>query len=264
MFEQLKNLVLKLLKVPPEPDDPMGDVGSLRVFRASYSYYKYQFFKWVLKSVFSFSASVFAAAFFFFMIVNLSKKYQYMSFSLLLFFAILAVTLTVLFSIAQIVFSYAVMRLDYEMRWYKVSDRSLRIREGIFSVKEVTMTFANIQNIYVLQGPLQRIFGISDLKVESAGGGSGVAVQPEKNSDLSTGHCAYFRGLENAQEIRDLITARIKRMLDTGLGNPEEEFADDSLYETQFEYFDLREEQQLLTAIRDELKEFNRITKTAC
>lgn len=258
MFEQLKMFVLKLLKVPPEPDDPMGDVNSLRVFRASIKYYKYQFLKWVIKALVSFIGSAIAAAFFFFLIINLSKKYPYMSFSLLLFFAIVALVVTILFSVTQIIFSYAVMRLDYEMRWYKVSDRSLRIREGIFSVKEVTMTFANIQNIYVLQGPLQRIFGISDLKVESAGGGSGIAVQTEKTAELSSAHCAYFRGLENAQEIRDLITARVKRMIDTGLGNPEEDDAETNIEESQFEYTDFKEEQILFVAIRDELRDFNK------
>lgn len=39
---------------------------------------------------------------------------------------------------------YTLARLDYELRWCIVTDRSLRIREGIASVRESTMTFANI------------------------------------------------------------------------------------------------------------------------
>ena len=53
--------------------------------------------------------------------------------------------------------TFALVRLDYELRWYIVTDRSLRIREGVTSLRESTMTFANIQHIAVRQGPLQPI-----------------------------------------------------------------------------------------------------------
>ncbi len=46
MYSFLKPKVLRLLKVPPEPTDPMGEVGSLKVFRASKNYYKYRLFLW--------------------------------------------------------------------------------------------------------------------------------------------------------------------------------------------------------------------------
>jgi membrane protein YdbS with pleckstrin-like domain len=59
--------------------------------------------------------------------------------------------------------SYVTIRLDYEFRWYKTTHRSLRIREGVWLVREMTMTYANIQDISVSQGPLQRLFGIADL-----------------------------------------------------------------------------------------------------
>ncbi|HET7537279.1 MAG TPA: hypothetical protein VFJ90_12545, partial [Candidatus Didemnitutus sp.] len=46
--------------------------------------------------------------------------------------------------LVQIPITYAVRRLDYEMRWYMVTDRSLRIRHGVWRVSESTMSFANI------------------------------------------------------------------------------------------------------------------------
>ncbi len=38
-------------------------------------------------------------------------------------------------------------------------------------VKEKTISFANVQNMRVVQGPLLRYFGIWHLKVDTAGGG---------------------------------------------------------------------------------------------
>ena len=78
--------------------------------------------------------------------------------------------------VGQAALTYFSLRLNYEMRWYKVTDRSLRIRAGVWNVHEMTMTFANVQNISITQGPLERLFGISDVRVETAGGGGGTAV----------------------------------------------------------------------------------------
>jgi hypothetical protein len=113
--------------------------------------------------------------------------------------------------------SYVTIRLDYEFRWYKTTDRSLRIREGVWIVREMTMTYANIQDISVSQGPLQRWFGIADLKVVTAGGGGGEAHQHQGTVfDMHTG---YFRGVDNAPAIRDLMLERLRRLRDAGLGD---------------------------------------------
>ena len=57
-----------------------------------------------------------------------------------------------LLMVLHALFSFAVLRLDYEKRWYIVTDRSLRIREGVLNVREMTVMFANIQNVSVMQG----------------------------------------------------------------------------------------------------------------
>jgi hypothetical protein len=112
------------------------------------------------------------------------------------------------------------------MRWYIVTDRSLRIRYGLLHVREMTMTFANIQQITVRQGPLQRLLGIADLKVRSAGGGDGGDLDDEpahvEEGQGESMHIGYFRGVDNAEEIRDLIGQRLRQLRDTGLGDPDE------------------------------------------
>jgi hypothetical protein len=119
----------------------------------------------------------------------------------------------------QIPFTYALARLDYELRWYIVTDRSLRIRAGLTSVQETTMSFANVQQVAVSQGPLQRLLGIADVRVQSAGGGGGDHDEHGGGSSLHTG---IFHGVDNASEIRDLILERLRLFRQTGLGDPDE------------------------------------------
>ena len=124
----------------------------------------------------------------------------------------------VLLYLIQIPITYAMARLDYELRWYIVTDRSLRIRAGLASMLESTMSFANVQQVVVSQGPLQRLLGISDLRVQSAGGGGD---QHEKGGGDSL-HTGVFHGVDNANEIRDLILDRLRAFREAGLGDPED------------------------------------------
>jgi uncharacterized membrane protein YdbT with pleckstrin-like domain len=116
------------------------------------------------------------------------------------------------------VFHLAVIRLKYEKRWYIITDRSLRVREGVIGVQEMTITFANIQNISISQGPVQRLLAIADLRVETAGGG-GSSQQQHGAPNL---HTAWFRGIDNATEVRELMQQRLRQFKDAGLGDHED------------------------------------------
>jgi uncharacterized membrane protein YdbT with pleckstrin-like domain len=114
----------------------------------------------------------------------------------------------------------ALARVDYEHRWYLVTDRSVRIREGVVIVHEMTLTFANVQNVTIEQGPLQRAFGISDVRVQTAGGGAG-SEQP----GIRSMHTGILRGIENAAAFREAVLARLRATVDAGLGDPDEDAA---------------------------------------
>jgi membrane protein YdbS with pleckstrin-like domain len=120
----------------------------------------------------------------------------------------------------QLPVTYLVLRLDYEQRWYLVTDRSLRLRSGVWSVRELTMSFANLQQITVSQGPLERLLGLADVCVQSAGGGGAVA--GHQGAQMASLHQGVFHAVENAHEIRDLIVERLRRFRETGLGDPDE------------------------------------------
>ena len=122
----------------------------------------------------------------------------------------------------QLPFSFLMVGLDFRARWYLLTDRSLRIREGLTSVREQTMSFANIQNVTVRRGPLQRLFGIADLQVRSAGGGDGGGDEDGDGGGKKL-HLAYFRGVDNADEIRDLVLSHLKRLRSAGTGDPDDE-----------------------------------------
>lgn len=128
-----------------------------------------------------------------------------------LLLALPAVALVVL----PMVVSYVALHLRYDTTWYVISDRSLRIRRGIWVIRETTITYDNIQNIRVSQGPVQRYFGIADLLVETAGGGGG---QDPQTAGLNLNR-GLIEAVDNAHEIRDLISARLRQTTSAGLGD---------------------------------------------
>jgi membrane protein YdbS with pleckstrin-like domain len=117
------------------------------------------------------------------------------------------------------IFAYVALHLRYDTTWYVMSDRSMRIRRGIWVIRETTITFENVQNVELKQGPLQRHFGIANLIVQTAGGSGARTKQGQPNP-----HEGLIEGLDDAKRIRDVIMSRVRRSRRTGLGDehPEE------------------------------------------
>ena len=216
MRERVVELLLRLLRVPPEPQVPV-EARNVRVFRAAPSYFRYKLATWALAQLGALIGLVTATA--------LSSPGENVGDVVVTLYRLGEIAAWVFF-VGQAVFSLAVLRLDFDMRWYVLSDRSLRIREGILTVREKTMTYANIQNISIRQNPIQRLFGIYDVEVRSAGGGAGdteggsLSMASKRDADQS--HVAHFRGIDNPEEIRTAIRERIHLHRDSGLGDPDE------------------------------------------
>lgn len=300
MFEPLRNLVLRLMRVPHEPTPPVGAAGSVRVFRAGRSLYKLRLLSWGIGQVGALFGIIVSLTF----LGRLERSFDETKhelqaakaartapastasedpamatprasaasvapakanansdtnatvvdpakkpapavgkgkqpseprqrtrsglnrvvehspswiFIVVMFFEGLGIAIYLI----QIPITYAMVRLDYELRWYIVTDRSLRIRTGIATVQESTMSFANVQQVEVLQGPLQRLLGLADVRVQSAGGGGGGGDKHHASAGDSL-HTGVFHGVNNADEIRDLILARLRKFRETGLGDPDE------------------------------------------
>jgi membrane protein YdbS with pleckstrin-like domain len=115
--------------------------------------------------------------------------------------------------------AYLALHLQYDTTWYVLSARSLRIRSGIWTINEATITFENIQNVTVESGPLERWFGIGNVIVDTAGGSAGGAdAHGKKASNL---HRGEISGVSNAAAIRQLILSRLSLSKTSGLGDEE-------------------------------------------
>ena len=219
MLDPLRQWLLRFLKVPPSPllrtDSP-----DVQIFRAGRGFYRYKLLLWGLAQTSAFIALVGG----FFFLERVMPGAPTLVEATLTFIHRLAVVGFVI----QIPATLAIVKLDFDMRWYILSDRSLRIREGIVSLREKTMTFANIQQISVRQNPIQRMFGISDLQVRSAGGGEGGEGNARGGGLGESMHEAWFRGIDNADYLSAAVRGRVRKHRDAGLGDPEERIADDA------------------------------------
>lgn len=235
LFDFARPKVLAVLKVPHDPHPPAGSPGSLRVFRAGRTYYRLKLFLWALRQVGVLVAFLFGLFFLHAWVLDPPGFAQH--FGPFAFFAknpelvrkwridlwVLAFEIGgFLLALSQIPFTYAMVRMDYEYRWYLVTDRSLRIRAGLTNIRETTFSFANIQQIVVKQGPLQRLLGLADVVVTTAGGGGHQQPQPGQGLQTEPLHQGVFHAVENAEEIRDLITERLRVLKSAGLGDPDD------------------------------------------
>lgn len=212
---RLRGKIARFLRVPPRPQPPAGSPGSVRVFNAAPGFYRYRMVQWGVSQVGTLIGIVLG---YYFLLGRIQFGPFTIGHSLLQFFELFGLALFLI----QLPFTFLMVDLDYRNRWYMITDRSLRIREGLLTVREQTMTLANIQNLAIRQGPLQRFLGISDLQVRTAGGGGGEAGGKGGEQGKSANmHLGYFRGVDRAGEIRDDILACLGSQRDEGLGNPD-------------------------------------------
>ncbi len=241
----MKRRLLRLLRLAERPEPPPGSGPTLEVFRASRRFLQLKVASWALRQTAALAGILFSLAFlgaveqagegpmrkvmarladriFHIDRPDLAANYTAEVWDVVRAIELLAVA----FFVVELALSWLLLRLDWEARWYMVSDESLRIREGLFRTHERTMTVANIQNLSIRRGPLQKLLGIADLEVRTAGGGSTSSHEPGSSS--TNLHVGRFRGIENATALRDRIEASLRRHRDTGLGDPDDAHHDEA------------------------------------
>lgn len=112
------------------------------------------------------------------------------------------------------IIAYVAIHLQYDTTWYILTDRSMRLRRGVWSIVEVTITYENIQNVRIEQGPIQRLFGFSTLVVETAGGGG-----HGPHGAGAGGHQGIIEGVADAPALKEMILARVRASRGGGLGD---------------------------------------------
>jgi len=116
---------------------------------------------------------------------------------------------------------YVGVHLRYDATWYVLGERALRIRRGVWTVTEITITYENVQNVTVKSGPLQRLFGISTIVIETAGAKGGET--GAHGQSASVANEARIEGVSNAEQVRDLIMSRVRASRSAGLGDEQDD-----------------------------------------
>ncbi len=119
------------------------------------------------KSVWATWLSFMFRSIFFIIIISLSSLAAIAEFPLIAL-AILLIILLI------IVLSFVLAKLSYKYYHYELNEEGFRKEFGIISKKYVTIPYERIQNVNIQRGIIDRILGLSTLKIFTAGtGGSG-------------------------------------------------------------------------------------------
>jgi len=205
LYEALKGTLLQLLQAPAHPPEPpLGSPGSVQIFRASPRYL-------TLKLIQHFGSMGSALAF---ELLGWALMPMPSGTAVFAIVAAIIVSSTLVLMLAR----YFLIRIDYDMRFYVLTDRSLRIRRGAWTVEESTYTFANVQNLTLHQGPLERWLGITHLQIDTAGGS---APRAGHDGTEALNHQGRLDGIdpETATELRDRILYLVRGYRDAGLGD---------------------------------------------
>ena len=143
-----------------------------------------------LGGIFSISFGAFALGYLFIKLVSV----------LHLFWAFVITSLFIsILPLGVLVFlSYLYQKAYFEKYFYDVRDGFLVIKKGVFMPKETTLPFEKLNDVYVDQDILDRVFGLYDVHFSTATAQSGLS--------------AHIDGLvqENAYKLRDLMMQLIK------------------------------------------------------
>ncbi len=99
----------------------------------------------------------------------------------------------VIFILSNILIAY----LGFKKKKYKLRQYDIIYKTGLLWRSETSIPFVRVQHSEVIQGPIERLFRLSKLKLYTAGGHS---------SDLSVPGLS----LTKAEQLKDFITKRIQ------------------------------------------------------
>lgn len=89
--------------------------------------------------------------------------------------ALIVIIVAVVLDLIVFLPTYWYQKWYYAVYFYEIDDDYVRIRKGPITPKEITVPFERIQDVYVDQDLLDRIFGLYDVHISSATMSSGIA-----------------------------------------------------------------------------------------
>ncbi|MEX2528281.1 MAG: PH domain-containing protein [Gemmatimonadota bacterium] len=201
-------LLARWLQVPLEPPSmPPGDHHWSRSFGPADSFLRYLKLQYLLVAgALGLLLGPLAVA----VVFGLARDGHATAAAAVLFLGILPISLWALAG-------YGALQLQFDTTWYVMTDRALRTRSGIWVLKEMTITFDNVQNVKVRQGPIQRWLGMGNVVVETAAAGAVTSQQ-----GTTSASAAVLAGVADPHDLRDRIITRMRAGGSAGLGDADE------------------------------------------
>ena len=104
----------------------------------------------------------------------------------------------------------------YKSLEYLIDSDSVKMKKGVFWKKNVAVPFTKITNLDVTEGPVQRMFGIGTINVQTAGAGGQQGAQPELK----------LLGVRDLEGVKDSIMERVRGYTISGSGEVKEKAAE--------------------------------------
>ncbi|MCK5416758.1 PH domain-containing protein [Candidatus Parcubacteria bacterium] len=113
--------------------------------------------------------------------------------------------------IILVLISYVCAQLSYRFYKYKLTDNEYMAEQGIIWKRYVSIPYSRIQNVDIHRGVIDRLLGLSDLQIHTAGYSSTSATQLGSEGQLPGISC------EEAKILRDKLIHRVKQSKNQGL-----------------------------------------------
>ena len=199
VYEGVWSVLTGFLNVPRHPPELPG-AAHVTALRPAAGYLRY------LRIVFAIAGTFFGSLVVLFIVaITVARP----TVGIIIAFPLILILSTVLLT------AWIAIHIKYDTTWYVLSDRSIRIRRGVWIIHETTITFENVQNVVSEQGPIERLLGIANVHIETARGGGG-GHPHASNGNLHTG---IMEGIADAPGIRALVMERVKASRSAGLGD---------------------------------------------
>ncbi|HNT98298.1 MAG TPA: PH domain-containing protein [Elusimicrobiales bacterium] len=83
---------------------------------------------------------------------------------------------------------------------YDIGDDALRCDSGVFWKRRVTVPYSKITNVDIAQGPVQRLYGVGTVHVQTAGASAAQGGLAELS----------FMGIKDLEGVKEAVMARVK------------------------------------------------------
>ncbi|HOI43768.1 MAG TPA: PH domain-containing protein [Elusimicrobiales bacterium] len=88
----------------------------------------------------------------------------------------------------------------YRSLEYSIDEDAVRCNSGVFWKRRVTVPYSKITNVDIMQGPVQRVYGVGSVHVQTAGAGGAQGGMAE----------LAFLGVRDLEGVREAIMSRMK------------------------------------------------------